>query len=110
MLAGGKAQFTINKLMKDLRMFFPLIWMKIILIGGNIFKSVFKNSARAPLATVSWLQAAVRTRKVSMMELQPPTVTVSMVEVEFRGGEKSVRFRGYSCLMGGRFRVSRALW
>lgn len=81
------------------------------LIGGNIFKSVFKNSARAPLATVSWLQAAAGTRKVSMMELRPPTVTLSTAEVEFRGGGgASVRFRGYSCLMGGRFRVSSALW
>lgn len=86
MLAGGKAQFTIN-IVKNLNVFFLSHLEEDHLIGGNIFKSVFKNSARAPLATVSWLQAAAGTRKVSMMELRPPTVTVSTAEVEFRGGE-----------------------
>lgn len=47
MLVGGKAQFTINIV------FFLSHLDEDHLIGGNNFKSVFKNSARAPLATVS---------------------------------------------------------
>lgn len=52
-----------------------------LLICGNTFKKVFKNSVRAPLATGSWLQAAVEGTNVSMMELLLLTVTVSVGEV-----------------------------
>lgn len=56
-------------------------FQKIIWFVAISLKKKSTNSARAPLATGSWLRAAAERTNVSMMELLPLTVTVSMGEV-----------------------------